>query len=294
VLETAETKYSQSSFEVASALNVDTWHEWNANGISIDIRRIWWDQKVSGRIAFTKDCVEYQLQAGRSPTQVVRDRTDAMAVVGPVIFVPQGWQCEVECEPSDMVKMCVAIDDHPIAPHSRSLPLFAEPRARWDIRDVRVAAVLRRMADEVLAPGFAHDVLLELLFGQLLIELSRINDPTDRSDQRRTKVRLRDVLAHIEAGLDQPIEVSALASRFGTTPRTLLRLFREETGSSVSEYVSAARIRRAQHELASGTAIKVVAFRCGFKSSSAFSTAFRRATGTTPADFQRNDQTSPR
>src|SRR3546814_9914264 len=76
-----------------------------------------------------------------------------------------------------------------------------------------------------------------------------------------------------------PLFRSELAQREGLSVRHFSRLFRVSTGKAVSDYVAEVRIKRAKTLLADDRVlIKEIAYRCGFQSSSSFSSAFRRAT----------------
>lgn len=69
--------------------------------------------------------------------------------------------------------------------------------------------------------------------------------------------------------------------------RHVARVFRDGTGVSLGEFVARSRIALAKELLRNdGARIKEISWRCGFSSTSAFSAAFRAATGQTPKDFR--------
>src|SRR3546814_13735704 len=97
------------------------------------------------------------------------------------------------------------------------------------------------------------------------------------SQVRRIRERLE------EEDANNPITVAELAQREGLSVRHFSRLFRVSTGKAVSDYVAEVRIKRATTLLADDRVlIKEIAYRCGFQSSSSFSSAFRRAPSLTP------------
>ena len=82
-------------------------------------------------------------------------------------------------------------------------------------------------------------------------------------------------------------ELAAAAKALATTPRTLRRRFLAETGLHFRAFVMQARIQRAMELLADpARSIIQVGLEVGFASPSAFSYAFRRATGQTPRAFR--------
>lgn len=93
----------------------------------------------------------------------------------------------------------------------------------------------------------------------------------------------------VETLLDNPADLTTLAqwaTRIGLSSRTLTRLFQEETGVGFSRWVQSVRAHRAIAMMARGENIDDVAAAVGFRSASAFGTAFRRVTGASPGRFR--------
>lgn len=89
--------------------------------------------------------------------------------------------------------------------------------------------------------------------------------------------------------LDQPndrVTIETLAARHGTTPRTLARNVRRETGMSFSEWRRRARLLRALAWIAEGRAILAVSLDLGYDSPSAFSAMFKREFGLPPSQYR--------
>jgi AraC-like DNA-binding protein len=83
------------------------------------------------------------------------------------------------------------------------------------------------------------------------------------------------------------LDVGQLAQRLGITPRSLQRRLRER-GISLTELFETAKRDVACSALhAPKASIKDIAYRLGFSEPSAFHRAFKRWTGTTPAEFRR-------
>lgn len=89
-------------------------------------------------------------------------------------------------------------------------------------------------------------------------------------------------------------ELAAAAQALATTPRTLRRRFLAETGLHFRAFVMQARIQRAMELLGHpARSIIQIALEVGFTSPSAFSYAFRRATGQSPRKFRGATVTGP-
>ena len=78
-----------------------------------------------------------------------------------------------------------------------------------------------------------------------------------------------------------------LAASVGTHEKRLSRVFKEQTGRTVFEFVREARLAEAQRLLASSAlSVEEVALAVGFSGAANFSTAFRERFGSTPSAFR--------
>jgi len=88
--------------------------------------------------------------------------------------------------------------------------------------------------------------------------------------------------------LEKDLTLTELAGHAGVSPRTLTRLWRQETGVSPHQWLLTARLDRAR-ELLETTDLQVerVATRCGLGSGTNLRARFRDAVGTTPTAYRR-------
>ena len=94
------------------------------------------------------------------------------------------------------------------------------------------------------------------------------------------------------ARLAEPLDVAAMSSHAGVSPRTFARRFREETGTTPLQWLLAQRVLEARRLLEeSELPVEAVAWRCGFGSAASLRDHFRRATATTPTSYRRAFQT---
>ncbi|WP_245419938.1 helix-turn-helix domain-containing protein [Phyllobacterium salinisoli] len=82
-----------------------------------------------------------------------------------------------------------------------------------------------------------------------------------------------------------------LASRQGTSEKTIGRIFRRETGMSYQQWRQQWRLLKAVELLAGGRSITSAAFDLGFASDSAFIAFFKGTTGYTPRLFMGSSHT---
>lgn len=156
-----------------------------------------------------------------------------------------------------------------------------------DVRDAKIQGLMLRLAEEARQPGFASDMLVELLSAQLCIELMRY---LRRSDERRTSGglagwRLRLIDERLNEVGESP-GLAELAELCGLSVRQLTRGFRASRGCSIGDYVADSRVEHARRLLATDMSIKAIAYSLGFASPSSFCFAFRRAMGETPGQFR--------
>jgi AraC-like DNA-binding protein len=97
---------------------------------------------------------------------------------------------------------------------------------------------------------------------------------------------LEAICARLVEAPNDSATLDHLASRHGTTARTLARHFRRQTGMSFAEWRRRARLLRALGWIAEGRPILTVALDLGYDSPSAFSAMFRRELGQPPSHFR--------
>ncbi len=156
-----------------------------------------------------------------------------------------------------------------------------------DVASPEMRQLLWRLAQEARHPGFASEVLVELIAVQLAIELARhftgITDNAVSGGLAPWRLRLID--ERLREVREAPT-LSELAASCGLSVRQLTHSFRKSRGCSIGEHVAASRVEHAKQLLATDQAIKTIAYSLGFSSPSAFVFAFRRATGQTPSQFR--------
>jgi AraC family transcriptional regulator len=168
----------------------------------------------------------------------------------------------------------------------------ARLQASLNIANPAVRQLLGRLGDELRHPGFASAAMIDMLAGQISLELVRhligIDSAAYRGGLPAKKLRM------IEERLGQDgasPSLTELAGLCGLSVRHLTRAFRASRHCSLGDHIAARRLERVQSLLAEGNSVKSIAYLLGFSSPAALSTAFRRATGERPRDYlQRADK----
>lgn len=100
--------------------------------------------------------------------------------------------------------------------------------------------------------------------------------------------RLARLLDWVRANLDQPHSLTSLSKRASMSPRTLLRHFKEATGTAPGEWLIRERVALAREMLESGKVpVARVSDRAGFGSDESFRRHFRLRVGASPVAYQR-------
>ena len=100
---------------------------------------------------------------------------------------------------------------------------------------------------------------------------------------------LAPLLDWMSANAHRPLTVDDLARQAATSPRTLARRFREQTGTTPLQWLIAARVRRAQ-ELLETTSLSIdrIAGAAGFEGAAALRDRFRHTLGVSPKAYRRS------
>ena len=118
----------------------------------------------------------------------------------------------------------------------------------------------------------------------LMTELFTSKQPSDNVNSSDI---VEDIVSYIMDNLDQELSLEDLAAKANLSPFYFSRLFKKETGFSPHDYILTTRINHAKYLLRTSTmSVKDICFTLGFSSESAFCTAFKKKTNSSPGDFR--------
>jgi AraC-like DNA-binding protein len=128
-------------------------------------------------------------------------------------------------------------------------------------------------------PAFAHEVAVTLL-DEVLQQRAQAAPP-------RAHVELADAVRRwLATHYAESCTLAEIARRHHASVFHLARVFRRATGQSIHAHRTQLRLRAALERLADGDDVSSLAFALGFSSHSHFTSAFRRAFGTTPSQLR--------
>ncbi|WP_344962880.1 GlxA family transcriptional regulator [Streptomyces thioluteus] len=99
---------------------------------------------------------------------------------------------------------------------------------------------------------------------------------------------LEPLLLWLQDNLGRNLTLADIATQAGTSPRTLIRRFREQTGSTPLQWLHRIRVRQAQHLLeTTDHTVERIGAQVGFGSPTSFRDRFKRVTGVSPHAYRR-------
>jgi transcriptional regulator GlxA family with amidase domain len=100
---------------------------------------------------------------------------------------------------------------------------------------------------------------------------------------------MEPLLTWIRDNLARPLTLDDIAAHAGVSTRTLIRHFREQTGTTPLQWLHSARVRQAQHLLETTQhSVERIAAQTGFGSPTAFRDRFKRTAGVSPHSYRRS------
>ena len=147
----------------------------------------------------------------------------------------------------------------------------------------RLDSLVTSLEKEMSGQGYGRDLLCNAWLLRLLVEIGRCRADSDNPQPVMTdNPRVRQWLQYIEAHLAEDLDVDALAEAFYISKFHMMRLFHQETGFTVHNYLSHRRLLYARELMNGGMRATEACYRCGFRSYSSFTRSYGKYFGTTP------------
>ena len=132
---------------------------------------------------------------------------------------------------------------------------------------------------------FGREILSSAGLLRLLVEMARAmrrSEETGPSPLMPRNERIREIIRYIDAHLTEDIDIDDLAQAFFISKYHMMRLFRQDTGTTIHLYITQKRLMLAKTYIDSGMRATEACYRCGFRSYSSFTRACAKHFGTTP------------
>ena len=134
------------------------------------------------------------------------------------------------------------------------------------------------------------ELLIKSHIFAIMHHLSRSSSPTSSAQHaiQTTYDKLKQALMHIQSNYNQEISVEQAASLCGFSASHFMKLFRQLTGSSFTQYLKQFRLEQAAGQLLrTEEKVSAIAHQTGFQNLSYFTRAFTAQYGCSPAVYRR-------
>ncbi|MFF2026127.1 helix-turn-helix domain-containing protein [Streptomyces sp. NPDC058171] len=193
-------------------------------------------------------------------------------VPGQGVWVPPGTPHAAASDPGSVA--CYTYVTRSAAPRDWSAP-----------RALRVGRALQEMLLHLDATAMDDD--LRLRTQRVVLEHLQ-DDPLPALDVPVPEDwRIRSLAHDVLGDPDSDLSLEDLAARHGLSVRTVTRAFAQDIGMPFTRWRALVRMSAAITLLSQGQPVNLVAHRCGYSTTSAFSAAFRRVTGSSPTEYLR-------
>ena len=231
---------------------------------------------LSGGGEYYADGQRYLLQAGDiillNSHSVHRPDMDAGAPCERIIiYIDPGFLQRSSTEKCDLLSVFSADKGHVLRlPEGRRKKLF------------QLAAALE---ESLNGSDFGQDILSSTGLLHLLVELGRARqreDAFDTGSMLPRSDRICEIIRYIDSHLSEDLNIDQLAQQFFISKFHMMRLFRQETGTTVHLYLTQKRLMQARGLIDEGMRATEACYRSGFRSYSSFTRACAKYLGTTP------------
>ncbi|PTM59178.1 AraC family transcriptional regulator [Desmospora activa] len=149
------------------------------------------------------------------------------------------------------------------------------------------AYLLQKLQAESQSPLHGHQQAIAAWVQLCLLEISRHSLQAEESPHRPNLSTFNHVLRYIDDHLEQALSLDLLAAKERISTAHFSRLFKQEVGLNLTDYLLTKRISLAKTLLLeTDENISTIAEKCGFRSLPHFYRSFKRVTRQTPRGYR--------
>ncbi|WP_230128799.1 response regulator [Bacillus sp. CECT 9360] len=136
--------------------------------------------------------------------------------------------------------------------------------------------------DYLLKPAHPNEIK------QTLIKyIPMVNQPKKETFTYSENENIIKIIKYIKNNLHSDLHLDTLSDFVYLNGQYLCRLFKKETGYTISQYITACRMEKAKHYLSySQNNVMEISERCGFSDANYFARVFKKYEGITPSQYQ--------
>ena len=184
------------------------------------------------------------------------------------------------------------------------------PRLRSPLRDFKnFSIILNSLLRKAIEQASVHPYYLDQISSRFALEIEALGSVQEGERLRARMLReycsyvrkyslrqysplIQKVINEINLHLASPLSLKGLAAQCFISPSYLSNVFKQETGQTLTDYISSRRMERAARLLLTTNArVAVVAEEVGILDVNYFTKMFKSATGETPTHYRRSRRT---
>lgn len=147
--------------------------------------------------------------------------------------------------------------------------------------------VLKALVLELDQHGKEGGSLVQLLFAELLLRLSRLRRERLVASQQPSQLYVRRAVEFLHQNYDRSLQASEVAAAVNVHPGYLHRIFKAQTGRTLTDYLNLLRMEKAKMLLGqSEIPVAEIADYVGISSRQYFHLLFKKYAGVTPVEYR--------
>ena len=192
-----------------------------------------------------------------------------------IIYISRDYLANY-CNDAYDLELCLK-EAHQKRSHVLRVPTFATSR---------LAQIARELEHALESDGYANGLYQNLLFLEFMIHLNRalLRDGIEYLTNSASNQKMLSVIDYLNTHITEDISIDCLADTFYLSRYHLMHTFKEETGYTIGNYITAKRLLLARQLLDQGHPITTVCYECGFHNYSTFSRAYHKHYGCSPRE----------
>lgn len=192
-----------------------------------------------------------------------------------IIYISKDYLASYRSESYDL-SHCLE-EAHKLQSHVLRVPGF---------NATRLGQIVHELEYSLDSTEYANELYHNLLFLEFMIQLNRtaIQNGIEYLSHASSNRKMLAVIDYINEHLTEDLTIDSIAETFYISRFHLMHTFKEETGYTIGNYLSAKRLLLARDLIRKGEAITNVCYTCGFHNYSTFSRAYKKNFGCSPRE----------
>lgn len=207
-----------------------------------------------------------------------------------------GTSCEILCFNFDSIKGMRSDETiHPVSENEYDMGLVFEKEKIDELQKHIIIPDasslddrLREIHREFQTTHFGYRKKAESLFTSMLVSVIRYSKETPKKEV----ILARDVREYLAEHISEDCSADILSEIFHYHPNYINRVFKENHGTTIHNFLIRQRIKIAKELLVtSNLTLEKISVRCGFKTLAHFSQCFKNNCGMSPSQFRKMSDT---